>query len=525
MDNPSVLADATETLGMDAKSLDSEHPEYTQRKKALADIEILYEGGYRFKAVPEKFLIKRAREPKDVYAERCKVATYQNIIKAVIGYYTTAMFRDPVSFLYRDNGAELAAQQADWYTQFGKNCNQGGERLQDFAQDILRDMLCFQKVYILTDMQSFDPSDFRSAAEQKISGQTDPYLVMFKARDAINWDTDEAGNLLWIVFRTVEAQRVFGQDAKIYDKWYYFDRSEFRVYQAEHEEDDSDNSERKAQLVNSGKHALSDFGRVPVRVGEIPGALWLADACYPQLIAHLNQDNTYGWALNMGNLPVPVIKGDFETDPQIGETTYVQVPANGDFKFAESSGVSYDASQKRLDSLREEIYRSCYLMAQGKNTSNTASSQSGESKKADMMPAADVMGGLAVILEGIIANVMRDISDARGDKLVTCAVQGLEQEDEDTTDEIANIQLATDLNVPSDTLEKVLFKRAARKFYRGTTPEEQKQIEKEIEDAPTKSERQAQAQQQASQQFAQSLSSQTGRFIAGREVNALKGDE
>lgn len=517
-------AATAEGLSLDVKSINAENPEYTGRKQALNDIELLYAGGYRIKANAARFLIKRPREGKDTYEERSKVFTYQNIIKAVCGYYESAMFRDPITFLYRNSGTELDQQSADWYTAFGKNCDRGGTSLPKFMREMLRDMLCYQRVYVLTDMDSYTPGVFRSAAEQKMSGQTDPYLVLFKARDAINWDVDEAGNLNWIVFKTVEADRTFGQGATVYDKWYYFDKREYRVYQAPHEDGNSDQT-KNATLIGTGKHALSEVGRVPVQVAEVPEVLWLADGVYPQLVAHLNQDNTFGWGLMMGNIPVPVIKGDFETPPSIGETTYIELPSNGSFEFAETSGVSFSHSQIRLDSLRQEIYRSCYLMAQGQNTSTTASSQSGESKKADMMPSRDIMGGLAVILKEAAANVLRDISDARGDKTVTCAVQGLDEEDEDTTDEIANIQLVTDLNVPSDTLEKVLFKRAARKFYNGTTPEEQTQIEKEIDDAPTKSERQAQAQQQAAQQFAQSLTTQTGRFIAGRETGALKDEE
>jgi len=132
-------------------------------------------------------------------------------------------------------------------------------------------------------------------ADQKSSGALDPYLVLYDPRQAINWECDSYGNLVWIVFAVTTEQREFGKGRKIIDRWYYFDRTQYAVYEAARVEPSNGqqvsltnpaavaiDAEKPttAKLVDFGPHALADAGRVPVECIEVPEDMWLGNRVY-----------------------------------------------------------------------------------------------------------------------------------------------------------------------------------------------------------------------------------------------------
>ena len=77
--------------------IDQEHPDYTARKATWSKYRDLYVGGEQFKANASQYLIRRGREPGDVYAERLGRVFYENYIGSIVDWYAATLFRrEPV---------------------------------------------------------------------------------------------------------------------------------------------------------------------------------------------------------------------------------------------------------------------------------------------------------------------------------------------------------------------------------------------------------------------------------------------
>ncbi|HSP68871.1 MAG TPA: hypothetical protein VLN48_14185, partial [Bryobacteraceae bacterium] len=88
--------------------IDQEHPEYTARKAALRKYRDLYAGGEQFKANAAEYLIRRQREPGDVYGERLSRVFYENYVGSIVDWYAATLFRrEPIiTFTGNDPPAE-----------------------------------------------------------------------------------------------------------------------------------------------------------------------------------------------------------------------------------------------------------------------------------------------------------------------------------------------------------------------------------------------------------------------------------
>jgi hypothetical protein len=382
----------------------------------------------------------------------------------------------------------------------------------DFFRDVFLSLILFRSAFVLVDLPKTDDADVPATlADQKASGALDPYLVLYTPRNAINWETDSYGNLLWVIFKTTTERRAFGQDGEVIDRWYYFDQQVYAVYEATHEEHSTPEArsmeEQLAKLVDGpAPHALADAGRVPVQWIQAPDALWLANRIYLHAIAHLNMQNAYFWGLFMACLPVLWVKGEFTTPPAIVETGYLGLTEQGGIGYVEPSGTSYKIASQEIGALREEMYRQVYLQAQGKSSGATASAHSGYSKEQDMAPSRDVLNGIGDILRAGMQRVLGDVATVHGDADQEFDVRGFNFDDTDEAGEVATVQMARDLEIQSDTLDKEIQKRAARVLMKDGNPDVMEKIKQEIDAAPTKTEQAAQQKADQQQRMQQALS-------------------
>ncbi|MCC6591594.1 MAG: hypothetical protein IT168_33215 [Bryobacterales bacterium] len=459
--------------------LDAQHPDYVLNAGSLDDIELLYRGGQNLKSHAERFLIKRPRELSEVYRARCERFTYQNILGTALGWYQSALFADDPDILIRHGEVEAGDVQREPYMRFFADCDRAGTTFVDLWRDAALSLMLYRSAFFLTDLPKIGDQP-ATLAEQKALGALDPYLVLYDPRQVINWECDAYGNLSWVVIATVSDQRSFGAATTIFDRWYYFDRTTCGVYEARREK----NGEKAetAALIHSGPHALAEAGRVPVRWIQLPESLWLANRAHLQVIDHLNQDNSYSWALFMACHPVPVIKGDYKQPPQNTEVSYIHLAENGAFEWAEPSGASFEHSANRIAALREEIYRQLYLQAQGRSSTASASAQSGFSKEMDMAPSRDVLNGFGDVIRAGMKNVLLDVAAIRGDDL-TFNVTGFDFDAEDPAD-IESDQATLDMSIPSSTLRKEIWKRAAMRKLKDARPEIRESVKAEIDASP-----------------------------------------
>lgn len=502
----------------DVSKLDTPHPDYAARIQAWREFGYLYEGGYAFKQYVSQFLRRNIKELFEVYQDRAGRVGYTSLLGNIIGWYQSAQFKTPPQLVKRPrnvkitgpNGVpDLPSDQSDWCDAFEGNCNRGGKGFIDFFQDGLESLLLYQAWYVLIDLpMPEDGPPPTSRMDQASRGLLDPYLCAYEPSSVLNWQTDEHGNLDWLVIKLTQQDQAFLQDSVTVDYWYYIDREQIALYERQQKASATpidQQSKDQATLVPGypRKHVFSGQNRVPVRKLEVPKGLWLANRAYLMLMNHMNLESALDFGLNKANLAQLLIKGQFDDQVKLSEVGWIHMadPA-GDVKWLEPEGKSFKTSIERLDSIEERVYKACFLSAQAKTNRSTPTAQSGISKLADMLPARDVLTALGNILKAGMQGVYQDAIDVRGFDL-EIDIRGFDFEDKLTAERIDALEKASILSINSTTFEREFQKEAARAALPDLNPETLTIIDSEIDTNPTPSE---QAAQQAEEQQAKMLS-------------------
>jgi hypothetical protein len=471
--------------------LDQKNPEFEARYETWLDLSLLYEGGAALKSRCERLLKKRPREDEEVYAARMDRFTYQNILGTGLGWYGAAMFNQMPEIFF--NGEEGSPE----YSKFLGNCDSLGTTYVDFFKRAFQVLLTYGTAWVLTDLRALSPEEPEpmSLEDERQRGLLDPHVSLYSPLNVINWQTDELGKLKWAMVKTEVQQQEFLMKPEIVSTFYYYDRENYRVYEDRRSPEEqirvaTDDTGRIAKLLREGKHALSHIGRLPIRQVTFSEGLWLANRAYLQLVDHLNQDNTLAWSLFMSNLAIPIIIGDVDANQQTySETGYLQFPAGTEYRWSEPEGKSFLHSAKRVESLREECYRSMNLQAQGRSMRATPAMQSGRSKLLDMAPAKEVLGSMGDALRRHMQDVLVDVKDARREPEVEPDVRGFTFQEDMTTEEMFAATSVLNLKIPSRKFEKSIMKKVAKSWLIDANREELAEVYAEIEAGPTMEER------------------------------------
>ena len=527
---PSEVYGPSERGSQPVNLLNQHHPLYEARFDTWLDLSLLYEGGAALKARAERLLKKRPREDEEVYAARLDGVTYTDILGTGLGWYGAAMFDSQPEIFF--NGKSGSKE----YSDFLEDCDGVGTSYLDFFKKLFQGMLAYAAVWVLTDLKSLGPDEPKpiSLEDERKRGLLDPHLVYYTPLSVINWsESDVDGDLEWVVIKVERVRQKFLEEPEMVDTWYYYDRSEYRVYEDVHTKEETvrvgtdKSSNRMARLIRFGRHALSHVGRLPVRRLMLSEGLWLANRAYLLFIDHFNQDNTLKWALFMSNLATPVIIGDGDFNQQAySETGYLQFPTGTTYGWSEPPGKSFIHSANRVESLREEAFRSMYLQAQGRSMRATPAMQSGRSKILEMAPATQVLSGMGDDVRKHMQDVLKDVKDARRDPDIEPDVRGFTFQEDMSTEEVFAVNSLLSMKIPSETFEKYVYKKVAKSWMRDANRDQLAKVYDEIDKGPTMEEREQkefrQRVQIAKDEMAGSLKGPTqppGRGGAGPKPN------
>src|SRR6266852_4166808 len=91
------------------ENINREHPEYVARKAMWKKYRDLYSGGEQIREQASEYLVRRNKEPKEVYQERLGRVFYENYIGSIIDWYAaTLLRREPVLTFEGNNDAGRA---------------------------------------------------------------------------------------------------------------------------------------------------------------------------------------------------------------------------------------------------------------------------------------------------------------------------------------------------------------------------------------------------------------------------------
>ena len=455
-------------------NINREHPEYVLKKAMWKKYRVLYSGGESMREHAFEYLVRRNKEPNDVYQERLCRVFYENYIGSTIDWYAATLLRREPALIF--DGTNESAKQ--FYNEFAEDCDLKGTTLSEFFRQQLVHTLVFGKTYIALDFpRSSQPAANR--AEEDATGMSRAFLVEYTPDEVINWSHDKNGNLAWIVIRTscLRQEKVTDSGWRRETRWIHYDQQNFRIYSSV----EGGDVKSDIQLIDEGRHALAAQGRVPVFQLKVTEGLWLMNKAALLQLEHFNKSNALSWALTMGLFAMPVVYSDREWNQIVGDSYYIQLGPNDKFGWAEPTGHVYQIAADNLERLKDEIYRVCYLMTQAGGNQPSIVAQSGASKQRDFAITQEVLRAYGDAVKETMKQVLRAIESARQDGL-SIDVSGLDEFDiEDFGSELDDARKLLELGIGSETLKKQLFKKLALKYFCDARQDIKTQIATEID--------------------------------------------
>ena len=101
--------------------IDREHPHYVLRKQVWRRYRDLYIGGEQLRFNAQHYLVRRQREPGDVYAERLSRVFYENYIGSIVDWYAATLFADGAGAdVSRGERAARISSRSSWTMWIGR---------------------------------------------------------------------------------------------------------------------------------------------------------------------------------------------------------------------------------------------------------------------------------------------------------------------------------------------------------------------------------------------------------------------
>jgi len=452
------------------ENINREHPEYAARKATWRQYKDLYAGGEQMRTHAAEYLVRRHKEPGEIYLERLGRAFYQNYIGSIIDWYAATLMRCEPALLF--GGNDPAAK--DFYSALADDCDLKGTSLSEFFRQRLVQALVCGSSYMVVDFPKAN-GEVRSRAEEDACGQSRAYLTDYGPDEVINWSHDRTGGLDWVVLRTscLQQSKVTDAQWEKETRWIYYDRENFQIYRKGREAS-------PIELVDEGRHGLASLGRVPVFQMKVSEGLWLMNKSASLQLEHFNKSNALSWALTMGLFASPVVYSDREFRQVVGESYYIQLGKDDRFGWTEPEGKVYQIAADNLGNLRDEIYRVCYLMMQS-GEAGMGARQSAVSKQIDFDTTEEVLLAYGEAVKESMKQVLSAVVAARQDG-VSIDVSGMDEFDiNDLGTELDDAQKLLALGIESKTLKKEVFKRLALKYLSDAGQEIKNRVAEEIE--------------------------------------------
>ena len=462
-----------------------EHPEYRMRRGMWGMYRDLYEGGERLRSNAREYLIRRSREPNEVYGERLTRVFYENYVGSIIDWYTATLFRREPILTFE--GTNERGRQ--FFSNFIGDCDLRGTHFAEFFRSRFIEALVFGRSHILIDFPK-SAGSAGSRGEEDAAGLSRAYLLHFTPDELINWSYDEHGNYDWVVLRTGRLCKENPEDSEwTYEtRWAYYDKERYRIYLERRPSVTlpswpfNDETGKRAELIDEGRHGVAKLGRVPLVDLAVPEGLWLMNKAALLQLEHFNKSNALAWALTMGLFSMPVIYSEREWNQLLGESYYLQLGKDDKFGWTEPQGHVFQIAADNLARLQQEIYRVCYTSQAGGDLGGT-NVQSGLSKQRDFALTQEVLRAYGDAVKEAMKRALLEVDAAREDGLYI-DVSGMDEFDiGDFSTELSDARELLALGIDSPTLKKQVFKRVALKYLCDSRQDVKDRIVREIEGA------------------------------------------
>jgi hypothetical protein len=478
------------------RDLSKTHPSYDPQY--WDELRALYAGGaalLRDDIVMARLFPKNANEPQDIYKERCQRAEYPNFAGSVVDYICASLFTEPLAL--------SSEPDADpFFMEFQGSVDGHAMSLTDLLKQQALTSLQLRTAWTLVDLPPRDEGAFiESEADEEAVGQLRAFALPLDPEHVLDWDETSSGDLEWALIKTTLTPRKKLTDDRsiVTERFTYYTRDSWERFEVSFKKDKPPKPGQEIPQVGGGSHT---FGKVPLARMQLPKALWAMDQLHNLAKTYLNKASGLSWSEYRHFFPIlsahlaPSVGPDGATENEnaadpgratnqtYGPGRIIVLGDKDKLMYTSPDPTLYADSQKRLEKLRDEMYRVVHQMALAIDNTGAGLRRSAESKQLDRAAAAVVLTVLGEYVRQHAIEVLDLAARGRLDNpLPVWTAHGMQSFDlADLQDVVKENGEIDALRIPSQKFQVIRTFNAAKRIIRGNaSPQELDVIKKELE--------------------------------------------
>lgn len=409
-------------------SLKYRHPEHREYAEYWNTLTNVVEGGDRMTTKEKLALLANPDgRPHEVMQERAKLSSYCNKIAPILARFNSELFRCP--------GVPTGSLDPFWANEFfphgalTDNDDDARSSFNTFLQESMMAALTTGKAIAQVDVKAGGLST--SLADQKASGELNPYVILHPRTALWDWQRDVNG----FSFTKIHQFRLFREN------WYddpipehiftIFYRREAKIYTSKYviRKIPKNNRpvppmpfiqmcDRKDILIDAviqDQEIFNTNGKFefPIITLTLPRPLWMASQLFDCQKSYFNQTAALEYALYTNNYSIPIITGvdDESDDPlqgkRVGDGYYLTLKTGQEITQFERSTSTVNNAIKYRAEIKRDIYDILQQIAMSAGDGISIIARSGESKKEDRRPEEILLERYGQIVKEYIIQILR----------------------------------------------------------------------------------------------------------------------
>lgn len=465
-------------------SLKYRHPEHREYAEYWNTLTNVVEGGDRMTTKEKLALLANPDgRPHEVMEERAKLSSYCNKIAPILARFNSELFRCP--------GVPTGSLDPFWANEFfpcgalTDNDDDARSSFNTFLQESMMAALTTGKAIAQVDVKAGGLST--SLADQKASGELNPYVILHPRTALWDWQRDVDG----FSFTKIHQFRLFREN------WYddpipehiftIFYRRDTKIYTSKYiiRKIPKNNRpvppmpfiqmcDRKDIIIDpviQDQEIFNTNGKFefPIITLTLPRPLWMASQLFDCQKSYFNQTAALEYALYTNNYSIPIITGvdDESDDPlqgkRVGDGYYLTLKTGQEITQFERSTSTVNNAIKYRAEIKRDIYDILQQIAMSAGDGISIIARSGESKKEDRRPEEILLERYGQIVKEYIIQILRAASIAHRE-IVDWGVVGYDDFLGFSVSELlSDLEEIRKANIPSPTFNNEIVKHFVKR--------------------------------------------------------------
>lgn len=485
-------------IGLTWGVLNQKHDCYDSTKNQK--LNLLLKGGFEIVENAELFIEKWNNESQLAYEDRLKCATYENNFGEIINDFGTALFSKPLMVVPSTDASDSTTlgeepDPSSKWMKLQRRFDLQGRTLATFMKEIQESSNATGKAYFGMDYDE----------------DGTPYAYQIDINSVLDYEKDEAGNFIFIIFRDDTCQRTSANQVRnlitsTFVSWTKDKDVIYDIYQITYPKNKEPSDDTIVPFIES---LPVDFINIPIIEAETPPSLCVGNVIGQLAASSFCRYTSFLHSLNRASKPIlnykqsPELPGNGDLSELTEDTdrginglrsatsSGTVISASTDnLEWVEINGSALTVFQEQLQTDKNEMYR---LVAQlgniiGVKNQSSGGDLSGLAKQMDSMNKEAMLNAYAHLVKEWTLKAF-DLIFAANDNDVQLQCKGMDNYqviDPDVLQtRIQNIPIYR-ANVPSSTSLKQVLVDISAQMHPFTNPTTLNKIQQELFDAVDK---------------------------------------